>query len=334
MTLASLCRRVAVATLFGLCLLSAAPPASHAAARAPEAAARPEDRARLDRLTRLAVELRQTGMVSAAKIAELTGGPDGASPFDPDLGGRVPSDTIWSHFFSGAGTYLAEIGAEAPVAAYYNPFVDAWLITAWADLDTAPRLVRADFMLGEAMEGLSAHRIDPTPYWLRPVESSAYTALRSQTRLRLDSFEARFPVDGTGLSQSGPEAGGPLERRLFYRRSVTLLERLSQLPKRPGIMRVVGPMLEAVRAGDRAAIEAQAGAQSIAPTLAEILDLPETTRSNFAPAAFIEDEENAFLFVGDPQQGRVFLAFAFDYREGADPVLRAAAPFEIEGTEE
>lgn len=141
---------------------------------------------------------------------------------DPQFQAMRP--LLWSLFFRNSIVKLGHLTSEAPVAGYYNPLLDIFVLTRW-ERQTPRRYslhsIRA--LPGDQFGGNLSSNGDLTgPPWLREEGANVFPALRTITQRRLDEFDENFPLQKATASpielvSSDMEKGSQLaaEERMF-----------------------------------------------------------------------------------------------------------------------
>ena len=99
----------------------------------------------------------------------------------------------WTYFMSVAVHAVGNAKSRQPLVAFYNPFSDIFLLTAW-EVDTElPRLVDAEVIMGDWMRTESP-TLSLVPFWLRK-DSYKPAALGSSVAETITAFEQIFPTE-------------------------------------------------------------------------------------------------------------------------------------------
>ena len=102
----------------------------------------------------------------------------------------------WSFFMSVAIHAVGKANGEYPLVAFYNPYSDVFLITAWRMDGETPRMIEADVLMGDWVR-TDSPSLSLVPFWLR-TEMFKPAALGNSVAKAITAFEAVF------LAESGP----------------------------------------------------------------------------------------------------------------------------------
>jgi len=78
------------------------------------------------------------------------------------------SQWTWMHFLGAAVQVMGGRQGDFGLVGYYNPYCDAFLITAWDQRSGLPQIVDAEMLMGDWVRN-DNDILDPTPLWLREV---------------------------------------------------------------------------------------------------------------------------------------------------------------------
>ena len=76
------------------------------------------------------------------------------------------SQWTWMHFLGAAVQVMGGRQGDFGLVGYYNPYCDAFLITAWDQRSDIPQIVDAEMLMGDWVRN-DNDILDPTPLWLR-----------------------------------------------------------------------------------------------------------------------------------------------------------------------
>jgi hypothetical protein len=102
----------------------------------------------------------------------------------------------WSYFLHTSVLTAAGADGDTPLVAFYNPWADVFLVTAWQVVDGTPRMIDADLLAGEWIRRLSPPPFDLTPAWRRG-DLFRPAALGLAVAESLQAFEALFSSSRT-----------------------------------------------------------------------------------------------------------------------------------------
>jgi hypothetical protein len=98
----------------------------------------------------------------------------------------------WSYFMHVSAPVVGGAEGETPLVAFYNPWVDFFLITAWEITGGGPRMIDAELLIGDWIRKRGSLPFDFTPSWLRGnVFRPAALGIAVAEALR--AFETVFP---------------------------------------------------------------------------------------------------------------------------------------------
>ncbi|MBX7246836.1 MAG: hypothetical protein K1X53_15170 [Candidatus Sumerlaeaceae bacterium] len=232
---------------------------------------------------------------------------------DSPVGRDVPE--AWACFFAGSFVLMGHAAAPKPVMAYYNPWLDAALITQWEWQGGHPFMQRAVLWVASEFPEADGGAKSSYARWLVDSESTPIPeALRSRYQKFVAAFDAAYPVspDGGASLLLAPNQEQVVE--WVGRQAVDVLATLLRVQRRghPAYSDDLHRFRQALQNGDRAALAAMlpeeggAGADTL-------LKLPAGLRARLVPTYAIAREGGpviAFLGITDMPRFYVLTAFA------------------------
>lgn len=98
----------------------------------------------------------------------------------------------WSFFISTSVHAVGGAEGRTAIVAFYHPWSDVFLITAWNTDKDVPQIIDADMLLGDWIR-LTDKAVNANPHWLR-AELFAPAALGNSVAESIASFEQIFPA--------------------------------------------------------------------------------------------------------------------------------------------
>ncbi len=133
-----------------------------------------------------ALALRAAGVAGEKQAEEVLAAMPGA-----EMVRKVSPSVLWNSFFANAVVMLGRFRSPAPVALYYNPLLDAAVITFWTEHDGGYRVNTARALPGERLL-YSGLKTPPLPSWLSASNGMA-AALATTMRARHKAFWDAHP---------------------------------------------------------------------------------------------------------------------------------------------
>lgn len=96
----------------------------------------------------------------------------------------------WSFFMTVAVDAVGAVNSENPLVAFYNPFSDIFLITAWRMDGEVPRMVDAEVLMGDWLR-VESPSLSLVPSWLR-TDTYKPAALGNSVAETINAFEHLF----------------------------------------------------------------------------------------------------------------------------------------------
>ena len=177
-----------------LCTLVGALPAIVIAAQTAGADANADVARRIEQILPAMREFRRTAALDEQQAIARFASPAGARRFadmDRRIWGKADRKLGWTYFMSMAVTTLGAPGAERPLIAYYHPWSDVFLITAWRVESGRAVIDDAQFVPGDWVRNRGAPPFDVRPLWLRGQDYLPLAAGRAVAR-SVRAFEETF----------------------------------------------------------------------------------------------------------------------------------------------
>lgn len=169
-------------------------PANSLAADAPQPLTNEQITRRIEPIFGNLQEFRKSAAVDPQRAIARFTTPAGAKKFAA-LGARVwgggDRELGWSYFMTMAVTTFSGARAEMPLVAYYHPWSDVFLVTAWRIEEGRARIDDAEFMPGDWVRNKGRPPINVLPLWLRQ-EGYLPLALGEAVAQSVRSFEDIF----------------------------------------------------------------------------------------------------------------------------------------------
>jgi hypothetical protein len=211
---------------------------------------------------------------------------------------------IWAYFFAGSVVAMGHTRSSAPVAAYYNPFLDGVLLTQWEwKEDGSMKMTGADLQLGGAYGGTGEQKV---ARWLTAGKAFP-TALGEQYRGFVKAFEAKYPPLSDAKVAIAPGAGLAAAQDLIERQAEEGLSNTMevQVAGAPRYNVLLVNMLKALAASDRKAIDRMLPKKHPMSSK-QLLALPEKLRKDLAPVYALFGKEKTWVFVVWPMTPRFY----------------------------
>ncbi|MDA1055233.1 MAG: hypothetical protein O3C40_32835 [Planctomycetota bacterium] len=97
----------------------------------------------------------------------------------------------WSFFVSMSVITVAENASEQPIAAFYNPWSDVFLITVWEATGDSAQIIDAEMLMGDWVRTGGKFSRTPVPLWLRG-ETFRPAAVATAVVESVDAFRSKF----------------------------------------------------------------------------------------------------------------------------------------------
>jgi len=230
------------------------------------------------------------------------------------------SDTVplaWRYFFRNANTFPLSVNGESAVGAYYNPYIDGWVITAWSLGKSRISLSQVRLLTGDAVLGDHAEQ---TPRWRTEQGESLAGNLRRSYRRQLSAFQKEYQGSDAPAQVAGLFSAANEEQR------VTILARLgAQLDSIAPIYRKDSTQytwamdfLSRLATGDSDKLLAYFK-DSDPDLVAALTSLPKSTRLALAPTGMYRVGISTVISFGLPGQPAVVVLVSFANNRSPTP---------------
>lgn len=320
--------------LASICLLAASCATPASAQPTPQLDQRAISEDFVLRFVQIAASLRSVGVVDPTRINEFFARV-GSSAYDhrfaDDEGEAAP--VLWSYFFRNTQVYFGHVRNSTPVAGYYDPLSDFWLITLWDNASSDPVLTASRLVPSEAFGDSEAPLQDsPLPAWMRELEETPLLkALPGRVAQAVRDFESRHPFAARtpGALPDLPDAGS--HRVRFRDRLSFLFSTLLGLQADEKVSEIYLNVLRAVEDGDPLALRRLFDGPTDMP-VADVVSFPHPLRQELEPVLLLSGEGARIVLSSRIEHGRWYLVSAFDDAES--PNLRGIAYVDLfAGTE-
>ena len=240
-----------------------------------------------------ALALRTAAVAGGKQAGEVLAAMPGAS-----MVAKVSPAVLWSSFFANAMVKLGRLHSANPAALYYNPLLDAAVITFWVEHEGGYRVSTARALPGERLSDPKA-KAPPLPSWLSASNGVA-VALATTTKARLKAFWEAHPAvaqesvrDISTFASARADMKAVLPRLLW-----NAVQRAGWTDEAPAWL---GPALTAVEralgSSDYAAISSAAPDTDLV-TASALADLPSGFAEGLALDMVVEAEGDDRLLIG------------------------------------
>jgi hypothetical protein len=219
----------------------------------------------------------------------------------------------WRYFFRNANVFPLWIQDASATGAYYNPYVDCWVITSWGIDEQAITLSDISIVTGDTLLGKP---VGIRPSWINDKGESFSDNFERSYDTQINTFQKRFPGDQPGdemlelLSLASSQDRNILVDRLnsqvasiepIYRSNTKAREMAMDF-----ISSLVTDDIEYIR---------QSYQTKDSLVLETLLDLPPEIRPNLAPTGLYRVGDLQVITFGLPRQPRVVVMIS--YRDDA-----------------
>jgi hypothetical protein len=251
----------------------------------------------------------------APRVAELLGRPDDAETV-----------RLWQRFYEGSVLHIGNGLSDTPRIGYYNPIVDAWMMTDWRREAGSFALVKTWITTGERVRA-QPQPAGSVPGWTAKGGSLA-TALAENYRASVGAFERSYPAfswlaPADGSNQRDAAIAG--DRLGLVNWTVASLS--SDKSYEPALER----LRQTIASGDAVALKSLVHSDASMP-VEWIAGLSSAMRSNFRPTAVFERADGLTVTFGVPFSGRWVLVADYVGR-GVSPELESLIFFDLSSVE-
>jgi hypothetical protein len=242
----------------------------------------------------------------------------------------------WAMLFAGSVVLVGGVQTPAPIVAFYNPWLDAALLTRWALVDDVPAVEAAALWIASDFPSAAADGIEPVvARWLHDSGTRpAPQALQQRFAAFVAAFDRAFPLGASQSADIAPTGGraaavpfvaGQARHALA---GVVGVQRPSSPLYRPDLRR----FLAALRGTDPAALRLLLPDDR--PEAVEALfALPPELRQRLVPVhALARPGGPAVVFLGLPETPRFYLMVTLP--AGADGRVAAVSVHDLAPSQE
>ena len=250
-----------------------------------------------------ALALRAAGVAGEKQAGEVLAAMPGAG-----MVSKISPVVLWSSFFANTVVKLGRLRSPTPAALYYNPLLDAAVITFWVEHEGGYRVSTARALPGERLLHPQL-KAPPLPSWLSASNGLA-EALATMTKTRLRAFWQAHPAaaqesarDIATFSSAAADMKAVLPRLLW-----NTVQRAGWTDEAPAWL---GSALTAVEralgSSDYAAISSAAPDTDLVTAFA-LVDLPSGFAEGLALDMVVEAEGDDRLLIGSsPEDGAIYV---------------------------
>lgn len=250
-----------------------------------------------------ALALRAAGVAGEKEAGEVLAAMPGA-----EMVSKISPAVLWSSFFANTVVKLGRLRSSTPTALYYNPLLDAAVITFWVEHEGGYRVSTARALPGERLSDPKA-KAPPLPSWLS-AWNGVVAALTTTTKARLKAFWEAHPAvaqesvpDIPTLASARADMKAVLPRLLW-----NAVQRAGWTDEAPAWL---GPTLTAVEralgSSDYAVISSAAPDTDLV-TADALADLPSGFADALALDMVVEALANERLLIGSsPEDGAIYV---------------------------
>ena len=253
--------------------------------------------------------------------------------------GSGPADG-WKYLMNGAVFAATGIGATDTFVMFYNPWVDAALVTEWRDQPEGLDLIDLELMPGDVLRGTEIH---PIPAWQR-AGSHPSIAMIDTLADTVDGFEGRFKEpsfaanwrEELGLDNrvDVTELVLPLIALRVYEAQLRLLAITHSVVGEDPLLQpmreaVVNLVVTAAKVGFAPLLQQ---ADRTPKAMAEVLAaIPPASMQGLTPVAYLGDDDEIMIYFASPLTADFALAAVFAHEgntmslRGLDIIFYAAA---------
>jgi hypothetical protein len=237
---------------------------------------------------------------------------------------------IWGYFFCGAVVLGGHMESARPVIAFYNPFLDAVLVTQWSRENGQPRMVAADFGIASELAGEPPARPRQARWLAQMSKQPLPDALHAQYAAYVAAFTRQYPVESTRVvdlrvSPGAAAACAAVESQAAS--SYTTLHAL-QDPDSPQYNPDIEKLRQALAAGDAAALARLLPARN-PMAAAELAKQPAAVRQQAIPLYGITGQGHTLVLFAPISAPRFYLIA--EWKMKPERRLEFVMPFDIDG---
>lgn len=237
---------------------------------------------------------------------------------------------IWSYFFSGTVILGGHMESPKPVVAYYNPYLDAVLLTQWERVEGKALIRAADLRIASRMAGQAT--LNPKlAWWVAELSRRpAPVGLKEQYAAFLKAFARDFPVDATAVVTLGSHPDAVEARTVIERQAVASFANLAHLqnPTAPVHKPELAALREALKSGDALLLEKLLPRDN-PMTAATLAAQPGWVRREAVPIYALAGAKRTIVLLAPTASPRFCLLTAWSAAPASK--LESAVPFDLDG---
>jgi hypothetical protein len=241
----------------------------------------------------------------------------------------------WAQFLRVSVLMVGAAEGPVPLVAFYNPWVDLFLLTAWEVVDGGVRVIDAELLIGDWVRKRGQLPFDFTPAWLRGgVFRPAAVGMAVADALR--AFEALFPTSDAIADWRSRLPGLQSPRLLVDHNYLVaghhLVESMLGLDAFASATDGEDPRLVGIRAAveDALSLAAQGRVQSLLQSASDTLpatqktlgELPADAFAGLRVAAVVLDKQASLVFLVPQSPPNYFVSLLLEGRGGQPRVSR------------
>jgi len=233
----------------------------------------------------------------------------------------MPPKAGWSYFMSVSVYALGDINGRHPLVAFYNPWCDLYLITAWELSDTSVHLVDAEMLMGDFIRKSGVEPFDLIPAWVRTDTFKAVSPGLNAADAIL-AFEALFPPARNGDWRTKLPAlidKQFLEHINYFGARILLLQNLLNMAQFRSPQKKEEPALTLLRNATEKGLKLAArgklkqlfkSANETIPKAKKALEsIPPKTYDSLTPVAYYLGRNGGFVFMVSKASAGFFISF-------------------------
>lgn len=237
------------------------------------------------------VKFRQAMISDIGKaIEEFAEAPDG---FEMILGSPAYQEVpkIWQYFFSTSIVLVGNAYSDAPLVAYYNPFLDGVAYVRWVHIDNT---VVPESLVVDTFEAPGIEEEGAVPRWL--ANGGTPIALMKGYQEFVSDFEEQYSFKNKVASALPQVKAQTKQREILEARSIIAMVELAfVLGEDSNHGQVWDSFYLAMESGDKEVLRSMLPKDNIMG-LQQILDIPQPIRAQLAPSYVLIGDEVSLLY--------------------------------------
>ena len=245
---------------------------------------------------------------------------------DPKIG--------WSYFLNTSVIVFGNLEGARPVAAFYHPWSDVFLLTSWKLDKDGPKMTDAEMLMGDFVRNKGGPPLEPSPLWVRArMFKPAAVGLEAGESVR--AFEALYPKKiGGDWREQIPNLGDPeVVQDLNYAGvSLLLAQNVAEIqefsrPSKDEDVRLAAVRKETAKllnSGKQGKLKSLlAGAQETLPAANNaLLQIPPETFSTYQPVSFLLGSDACVVFLAPTGSADYFISCVFKGKDSKQKLAR------------